>query len=320
MDTEVIERTFPVSGKAALKLNNITGSITLQAGELGQIVVTATRHTNRGNADRTQIEMDQDSEGRVTVSTRFAEGMLAFLSFFQPCDVDYVVRLPRQCEVKVSGVSCWLQAEGLEGELEFSTVSGELRLKDLAGKINASSVSGDLRAEAISGDLHLKTVSGGFKLHRAEATAVDANSVSGAVYLQTSLGAGPYHFQTVSGDVKLELPAETACRAELRSVSGDLRVGFPVTTSSKNRGHQQVEIGHGGPLISVGSISGNLSIVGPTGESQSVSKSRTAAPVAPEAPVPPPAPPASIDRQAILDRIDRGEISVEEGVRALRGQ
>ena len=316
MDTEIIERTFPVSGKAALKLNNIAGSIILQPGDAEQIAVTATKHTHKGSVDRTVIEMDQSPDGLVTVSTRFTEGMLAFLSFNHPCDVDYVVTLPRSCEVKASGVSCWLQAEGLDGVLDFSTVSGELRLKDLAGNLNISSVSGDLSAQNISGKLHLKNVSGRLSLQRVEASSVEANTVSGEIYLQTSLGAGPYHFQTVSGDVKLELPAETACQAELHSISGDLRVGFPVTSSSRHKGSKQVEIGHGGPLISAGSISGNLSLIGPNGKTAPV------APAVQEAPLPPPAPPAPaapIDRQAILDRIDKGELSVEEGVRLLRG-
>jgi hypothetical protein len=322
MSDETIERAFPVNGKAVLKLSNISGSIRVLAGDPGQIAVSATKRSDRGDASRTEIEMSQDSDGRVNVATRFPEGILSFLTFSHPCDVDYVVHIPRTCQAKISGVSCLVEAEGLEGDLEFSTVSGELELKDIQGNVKASTVSGELEGDEIKGNLRLKSVSGELSILHAEATQVEASTVSGGIRMQTTLGEGPYRFHTVSGEVRLELPADAAFKAEHQSVSGGIQASFPVAHRSKNGGNQFVEVGSGGPKITSNSISGCLYIVGPEGEAQPVRPAQPEKPAMPEAPVPPEPPAVSLspeERREILERIERGEISVEDGIQALQG-
>ena len=318
MSTEVLERSFPVSGKALLKLSNIAGSVTLQPGDDGLIMVSATKHLETGSGSRTEIQMEQDGSGQVTVATRHPEGLLGILSLSRPCEVDYLVRLPRACEVKVSGVSSRIQAAELEGQLDLSTVSGEISIHSLSGSLAVSSVSGNIQGAGINGGLHLKTVSGDVRLSQAELSRLEASTVSGSIQLQSSLGQGPYRFNSVSGDVSMELPKGAACRVELRSVSGDLQIERPVTRRSKSGGTQQVEIGSGGPSISVSSISGNVSILGANGASlgaqpsfqqESAPKSSSsAADLSPE------------ERLAILEKINNGEITVEEGLRILQGQ
>jgi len=330
MANEVIERTFPVSEKASLKLSNISGSVTLQRGEANQIYVKATKLQDSGSASRTEIVMEQAEGGQVTVATRFPEGILGFLSFSNPCAVEYQVFLPQNCNVHASGVSSSIDAQEIEGSLEFSTVSGNMLLKALSGSVSATTVSGELNGSEISAVLFLKTVSGNIRLS-GSFSSVDSSTVSGGIHLDTAiLGNGPYNFKSVSGDINLELFSEAAFRLEHRSVSGSIHTNLPVTRSSKQPGSHRVEIGTDGPLISSNSVSGNLNVTGPGGETHAVeaedtvSQSPTPSQPVPPAPPPPPSTPPPANglsaeaRQELLEKIAAGEISVDEAIDKLK--
>ena len=71
-----------------------------------------------------------------------SRGAHTFGSF--PCRVDYTVSAPRNCALKVNGVSNDASAEGFEGEADFHSVSGEITLKNMKGPIKISTVSGKL--------------------------------------------------------------------------------------------------------------------------------------------------------------------------------
>jgi hypothetical protein len=331
MENEVIERTFPVTGKASLKLSNISGSVILQPGQADQIVVKATKLANTGSMDRTEIEMEQKEDGQVKVSTRFPEGFLGFLGLNSPCDVNYEVTLPPECDVHATGVSSSVEARGLSGSLEFSAVSGDLSLKDLSGSVSASTVSGNLDGQEIRAGLRLKSVSGDIGLEGSFAS-VEANTVSGNIELDSAeLGEGPYHFKSVSGDFHLQVQKEASFRLEHKSISGDILTNLPVSKSSRQPGSQRVEIGSGDLLITSSSVSGNLKVSGPDGEVRHVRAEKAheahhnpsppppaAVPEAPHNPAPLSSESLTSDeRQAILDKIASGELSVEEALEKL---
>ena len=276
--SEIIEKTFTVASPARLNLSNIRGSVEIHPGEDGMIHVTATKDANTGDAKRTEIQLSQEADGTVKVATRFPEGAWSWLFGSFPCRVDYVVQAPRKCSLKINGVSSEALAEGFEGEFSFHTVSGEMTLRSLTGPVKVNTVSGevelaeltgDLRLNTVSGEvsgkrisgpLHLDTVSGKVSLEESNLSSVEATTVSGEMVYQTAIGAGPYRFNSVSGDVDLLVPPETRCSAELHAISGKLSTKLPATSISRQNGSQTVEVQGGGVKVYLHSVSGNLSL------------------------------------------------------------
>ncbi len=276
MSEEKFEQVFQVSQACKLEVGNIRGSTRLQAGEDGQIHVVALKDTSSGDEKRTEIEMTQAADGLVQVKTRYPEGSFGWLSGSKPCKVEYVITTPRNCTLKISGVSNDTRAAGFEGTLSFHSVSGDISLEDLAGdllvntvsgnarckriagKINLHTVSGNVDCQVVSGSVHVETVSGDVHLLESTLLTVDATSVSGNLKLETSLGEGPYHFHSVSGNVQLSLPSETHCSAELHSVSGRIMTTLPASSLSHRHGNQKVEIQGGGARVFLSSVSGEL--------------------------------------------------------------
>jgi hypothetical protein len=320
MASEIIERIFPVSGEARLHIGNIRGSVTVEPGADDQIQVTAVK-SNRDD-QRTNIEMNQAEDGSVRVETRYSDPAFSILNFSRPSDVQYQVRVPRHCALSISCVSSTARLQGTEGALTVNSVSGAIAMADLASaEMRVTQVSGEVSGERLSGALKLETVSGDVHLVDSNFTHLDCSSVSGRVTIHTGLQAGPYHFNSVSGDVRLVVPAETSATLRLSSLSGGIHTGLPSQSFRSERGSKIIRIGTGGADVFLSSVSGGL-WVSPSGEVPQVEQISPAPPT-PEPPAPPPSPPpppavAPLNRREILDRIERGELSVEEGLRLLQ--
>jgi len=323
MSQETIEQSFKVPATARLKLSNICGSVDIRPGEDGVIQVTVTKHTDTGDANRTEIELNQAADGTVIIETHFPDDFWMSLFGSRPCALDYVVKAPRACSMQVNGVSNAVIAEGFIGEFEFASVSGEMMLHSLTGslKVNTvcgkmalgnltgsfkvNTVSGDLSGERLSGCFDLNTVSGDVTLAESTLPSVAATTVSGNLRLHTALGEGPYQFNSVSGDLVLVLPGNTRCSATLHTVSGQISSSLPLSSHYRSHGSQVAQVQGGGVGVSIHSVSGHLFLDnGGTVESTLI-----------------PNPVSSlVNHREILARIERGEMAVEEGLTQLQGK
>lgn len=294
-----IEKTFTVSSPARLSVNNIRGSVEIHSGEEGVIQVTAVKHSHSGDEQRTRIEITQDADGNVKAATNYPDGGWTWLFGSQPCEVDYVVKAPRLCSLRLNGVSNTVLAEGFNGEVNINSVSGEITLRDLKSFVRIHTVSGDVDGEQLSGSLDVDSVSGDVVLKESRLSSIKGKTVSGDIRLSTPMAEGPYEFKSVSGDVRLTVPPETQCTGELHSLSGDLVTAFLTTGFSSHHGSQSVRVQGGGVKITLNSVSGDLTL-DCDGE----------IPPAPE-----PLKTISIeDRRTVLERVERGELTVEQAL------
>jgi DUF4097 and DUF4098 domain-containing protein YvlB len=260
MSNETLEQAFTVTTPARLKLSNIRGSVEIRSGEDRAIRVTAVKHADSGDTKRTEIELLQEADGTVKVATRFPEGSWGWLFGSRPCRVDFIVTAPRQCSLKVNGVSSDIRVENFDGEFEIGTVSGDLILGGLSGPLHLHTVSGAVTGERMTGTLVMDTVSGDVRLNESSLGSVKAETVSGKMDFQTALGEGPYYFGSVSGAVRLRVPPETGCSVELRSVSGKVSAKLPVTAQTLLNGAHLLQVQNGGVEIRMNSVSGWLAV------------------------------------------------------------
>ncbi|MBD0320344.1 MAG: DUF4097 family beta strand repeat protein [Gemmatimonadetes bacterium] len=131
-------------------------------------------------------------------------------------------------------------------------------------------VQGDVRAEALRSPVRASTVSGSVDVRTSE--EAQASSVSGD--LRVSMGrlprSGTLRFSTVSGDVRLTLPASVGAELRLNTLSGEIDSEFPLMVTargSRNGGSrvrigQKVEatLGRGGPTIDINTVSGDVEL------------------------------------------------------------
>jgi DUF4097 and DUF4098 domain-containing protein YvlB len=303
MSNETINKTFDCSENASLALSNIRGKVNIQPGEDNVITIKAEKLLDSGDPEQTVIELSQDNNGKVTAQTRFDNSGFQIFRKFKPCKVNYDVRVPKNCFLKVRGVSNTANIDGITGDLDISTVSGDIQIRSLNGHLKIKTVSGDIQGEDIGAAARIETVSGDFHLNRCNFPSLRGKTVSGDLILETALGDGPYSFNAVSGDIKIEINPLSGASIISSSLSGEIRASIPVSWSNRSRNHQKVEVNGGGVEINHKSVSGDLFLT--TADESGPSEER------------PPQETAQIDQLShteILDSIERGEMNVDEAV------
>ncbi len=314
MSQELLEQTFTVTGRARLVISNVRGSVVVRPGEAGVISVQAAKRTDTGS--HTEVRLSQDADGTVRAEARYNEGSLGFLNFSKPCKVEFTASVPPEADLTVSVVSSDLDVAALSGNFDLNAVSGDMKLAELSGPLKINTVSGDIAATHLAGPLNLESVSGDVRLDDSGLSSAQVRTVSGDVVLQTPLGEGPYHFNSVSGDVRLVTLPDTHCTAELSTISGKIISSLVQTTNHARNRSQTLEIQGGGVHVYLKSVSGDL-IIGSPEEMEA--RAALQPPVPPVPPVPPTPPEPRLSTAEILEKIERGEMSVEEGLRFIQG-
>jgi hypothetical protein len=118
---------------------------------------------------------------------------------------------------------------------EVSCLSGDISLEDSSGPVRLTSVSGSIEARNVrtvaQGDsFEAKSTSGDVNLQGVTHSQVSGSTVSGSVLYTGALARGGiYNFQTISGDVALELPSDSSFTVHAKIVTGgDIVTDFPI--------------------------------------------------------------------------------------------
>jgi Putative adhesin len=140
---------------------------------------------------------------------------------------------------RVHALSGDVDVRRVSRSVEVSCLSGDITLADSSGPAEVTTVSGDVearnvRAASASDGFEAKSTSGDVTLEGVTHAQVRGTTVSGGVRYAGALArGGDYDFRTISGDVTLELPADSSFRLHAKVVmSGDILTDFPVRTSA----------------------------------------------------------------------------------------
>jgi len=313
MSKETIDKTFNIDAPARLTLSNICGSVEILPGEDNIIHVTAVKQIRSGANDQTKIAITQIDSHHVSVKTNYRNGWKNF-STRKPCNVEYKVRVPKACSLKLSGVSNTIAVQGVEGEMGLKTVSGPVTLEDISGSIKIDSVSGKISGKQITGPLAFNTVSGKIHIHASHFPSIDGHTVSGNISIQTPCAEGPYNFNSVSGDIEFIVPSDSTISASLKSISGRIKTQLTTTSSHINGGNSRLEIQGGGVEVRVRSVSGSLYLT--HSNETNIEEMDNSITLNPEehSSHPHDKPPSTESNMKILDRISAGELSVDEAI------
>lgn len=262
---------------------------------------------------RVQLVADAGS-GRLVVQepdgTPSLRGWIDRMLSGRGVDLSVEVEVPPSAEVRLETVSGDLTVEQLHGAQRYTTVSGDLYVNGAGGSLRVNTVSGDVtvrgerpiafRSEAVSGDLSVAV---------PRLDALRTHSVSGDVEVEGELApTGEFRSETVSGDVTVGLLG--GATFEVRGISTDISSDLDHRIEGR-LDRRRVVIGSGQPTYVFNSMSGDLSIRAPRRVRPAPSGAASAAPASGGL--------SGEEELAVLQALERGEISVEEATRRLGG-
>lgn len=151
-------------------------------------------------------------------------------------DITFEGRAPLSAPIRLTTSSGDVEISGGVADLIMHTSSGELEVsREALASLEFESSSGDVRVRSGCGRILVDTTSGEIRLHDLTG-GLSVDTTSGdlvASWLSTPAGA--VRVRSTSGDVDLELPADTELRGDVTTSSGELRSDFPATSDRRGR-------------------------------------------------------------------------------------
>ncbi len=239
---------------------------------------------------REEAENDQQIEGAFTeVEIRNVAGSIEVIGAASgPVNVHSVKRAPSRASLDALRVDIQKQGSrlvieekrdappaGWRGSIEFAvtvpktvkvvrarSVSGSVTVRDAGLGVDQwlNTVSGSITTNG-SRDLRAGTTSGSIDFVFAGKT-LEARSISGSIEgaIDAIEKGGSISMQSVSGSVRVDAFAGLDASLDLRSVSGTVSCGFPVSIMEQRRNRLQGRIGQGSIPVEIRTTSGGIRI------------------------------------------------------------
>jgi len=151
------------------------------------------------------------------------------------------------------------------GEASLENVSGDSTLRITTNKLKAQSVSGDLRISGgLTGDIDVESVSGNIDLAAKALDRLEFSTVSGDAILRAALRpSGVVKGETLSGELRLQMPRATSARVHAETFSGDISAGAEIRVEHEEHGPGKsldTTFGRGDGRIELESFSGDVTL------------------------------------------------------------
>ena len=236
------------------------------AGKLDTTVTFDAKGTVSISCPGGDVKVTGTDRNQIVVHARTERGTIRFTSSgttarLEPAngrgcsDANFEVSVPAGVHLAASTWSGSLIVHGVRGEIEAHAQSGDIEVRDAGDRLEVETLSGDVDVQGVRGDATIHTLSGDVTLQRAAGT-VEVETVSGDIDLGgvasrqirtnstsgdltfsgTIVDGGRYEFQTHSGELRLELPANVGAQLSLSTFSGEIDSAFPITLIAGDHG------------------------------------------------------------------------------------
>lgn len=273
-----LDATWPISADGRVEIGNVRGKVTVTGWDQPQAKLEGTLGAGStlavsGGADRLSLRVKSTESG-------------LFGSNGPRHDSVLILHVPRNASLEVNVVSADASVADMAGKsLKVGSVSGDLDLSSAAPEIEVDSVSGDvkldapspnaaasahvqtvsggIRAKNLAGRIKLETVSGSMDCACGAVRELNTGSVSGDADIAVApVASARLHMESMSGSIRLHLPAALSAHIDASTFSGSIHSDFgAVQEKEYGPGSSlKTQIGGGEADISVQAFSGDIQL------------------------------------------------------------
>nr|MBC8504296.1 DUF4097 family beta strand repeat protein [Chloroflexota bacterium] len=209
---EIVARDIS-AGKKDIDLRTEFGNIELENSTGDNIEV----RTNSGRVELIEV----DASNNIMIHSDFGK-------------IEFENGKASRLSIEANSGSISLANLKINGLVDVHSDFGEITLKEVvAGSYDLDTNSGELTVEVASGSIIAHSEFGDIKITEAKNADLDLDTNSGTIEFIGSLGDGPHTLNTEFGNIRLEIPEETALTFEIETDFGKIRSDFPVTLSGE---------------------------------------------------------------------------------------
>jgi molybdopterin-binding protein len=225
-----INRQWPAGAIRSVELDEVNGSVTVEAGNATEVTLVADV-TARGVAPDKRAE----NEGYFTASV---DG-----------DTLVIRKSRRKSEIRLP----FFRSEGV-------TVNYKLRVPATVA-LDLETVNGRITTKGVAGETEVSTVNGPIEIEMPGTAELTAQTVNGRVrarFLESFQGA---NLRSVNGGIEASLPKSASFSCDLSQVNGDFEASFPLSINS-NPGSRRVsgEVNGGAHELRIVTVNGDIEL------------------------------------------------------------
>ncbi len=250
------ERDLTVTGRVDLTVQTGSGSIHLTSGPAGRVHVFARVKSGWGASNEMVQEIAAHPPIQQTGNiVRIGAGHHNLFNI----SIDYEIQAPPDAYLDAGSGSGNVTDEGVGGNARLSTGSGSIHATGLQGGFTVQTGSGNIYAEQISpGDVKAGTGSGSIELKNLHGE-LRAGTGSGNIKVEGTPAAA-WQIHTGSGSVEL-WTGNAALTLDAGAGSGTIHCDRAIVSQGTvDHHHLKGEIGGGGPIVHIGTGSGNIRV------------------------------------------------------------
>ena len=246
-----IERSFPVDPQATVTLCVASGTLNVHGWDRNEVRV---RSTDAAQIEFRRIDKVKDTskpamrvdvmvlDKTATMKPRLDCQALASVEMEVPAGATVQVQT-RDGDIMIAGVAA-AYAGSQNGDItiehaaklvEAGSVGGSISLRNSSGRVNLSSAGGgievlNVRPSTDEDTIEVGTVSGDIQVEHVSIPKLIAKTVNGTVKMSGPLAkAGNYGFNTVTGNIVLEMPHDASFQLNAKvSEKHDIVSDFPL--------------------------------------------------------------------------------------------
>jgi len=271
--TERFSMTVHLDENGTFDLTNIIGNVVVGTRPGRDVTIEAIKRVERPNPNAARILLRMIDVQVTELGNRVEVRTVVPRPRNFPGSVDYTITVPADVRVSVRTTSGAIRTSNAVVDT-LKVVSGDIEVTDgSADFFTASSVSGTIAVRRLKVQaMQLNTVSGSVTLDTVRAERVVARAIGGDIHYVGELApGGRYEFVSHAGNIGVLLPTTTGFQLQANTFSGSVRSDFAVS----RRGRENAEgapaaaaapralrgaFGDGSAMLILRAFSGNISV------------------------------------------------------------
>jgi DUF4097 and DUF4098 domain-containing protein YvlB len=232
------KKSFPISGKADLRVDVSDGGITVHAWDKSEIGARVVTQGWQIRPSEVRV-IDHQGGDRVEIDVRTPR---EFVSFSRH-SVHVELFVPRELRAEIRSGDGRISAQELKGEIHLSTGDGSIEADAIDGILDAKTGDGSIRATGRWDRLDLRTNDGSVEAGAHAGSKMTAN----------------WGVHSGDGHITLRLPDNFAADLDAHTGDGKVTVDLPVTISGSAGGSElRGKLNGGGQALVVRTGDGSI--------------------------------------------------------------
>jgi len=269
--TERFSRTVHLDENGTFDLTNIIGNVVVGTSPGRDVTIDAVKRVERPNPNAARMLLRMIDVQVTELANRVEVRTVVPRPRNFPGSVDYTITVPADVRVSVRTTSGAIRTTNAVVDT-LKVVSGDIEVTDgSADFFTASSVSGTIAVRRLKVQaMQLNTVSGSVNLDTVRAERVMARAIGGDIHYVGELASGGrYELVSHAGNIGVLLPATTGFQLQANTFSGSVRSDFAVSRRGRENGEAapaaapralRGAFGDGSAMLVLRAFSGNITV------------------------------------------------------------